>query len=165
MSCPNNGSMIDTGYTVAQIFQACGQPASSRNYQKVINTNETLTYYRDILGANVKITLTFSNDKLANINIIDPRNTPNQNCQTTNQYGQIVNTPCAPVEQNLLSSGVCGLLIQTGNNINYVRSICGTPASQNVISSITTNVKELTYNGISPNTLVFENGQLVDWKF
>src|SRR3990167_5157360 len=165
MSCPNNGKIISPGYSVDQIIQTCGQPVSTRDYQKTVNTNEVLTYYKDILGANVKITLTFSYGKLANINIIDPRNTMNQTCQTTNQAGETINTPCAPVEQNLLSSGFCGQMIQTGNNINYVRSVCGMPAAQNVTSSITTSVKEMTYNGVSPNILVFENSQLVDWKF
>src|SRR3990167_485093 len=108
MSCPSTGKILDTGVSLEQTIQLCGQPVS------------------------VKMTLSFNGGKLANINILDTRNTANQTCQATNHFGQTINTPCAHQEQNLSISGVCGPLIQAGNKIDYVRYACGNPASQNI---------------------------------
>jgi len=162
LSCPNNGAPLNTGISIQEAIQACGQPVSSNQSQKTINISEQLVYYKNVLGKNIKVTLTFSYGKLQNINTYDSSPTT-QTCQSTNQLGQTVNAPCNPIEENSMTSGICGALIQAGNSIDAVRGTCGTPSSDTVSSTKTITYQELIYNSQGPNKLIFEDGKLVDW--
>jgi len=163
LSCPSNGTPLNLDTSIQEVIQACGQPASTNRYQKTININEQLVYYKNVLGKNIKVTLTFSYGKLQNINTLDTSPTT-QTCQTKNQYGQDISAPCNPIEENSMTSGICGPLIQAGNSIDAVRGSCGTPASDTISSTKTINFQELKYHAQGPDTLVFEDGKLVDWK-
>jgi len=163
MSCPSNGTIIDTGYSEAQVLQLCGQPVSINAYKATTNLSEELIYYKNIHGSNIKITMLFSYGHLANINTLDAAS--NQVCQLTNQSANSVSASCASREQNVSLSNVCGQIIQVGYGIGYINSICGNPASQKVLSSVTDEMKEFTYTGPGPTVLVVKNGKLVDWKY
>lgn len=166
LSCPNNGDVLQTGYTLEQVMQHCGKPVSTNNYTTTKNDSEELIYYKNNINSdNIKVTVLVNNDRVANIHIVtNPKQCTNATSSNDQSSPPKTVTTCPPTEQNVNSSSVCGRLIQIGSGINYVRSACGTPAEQKTLQTTTTQVSELTYSGAGPNVLVFENGTLTDWK-
>ena len=163
LTCPNNGAILDTNYTFAQVVQLCGMPAATKTYQKIASLGEEWTYYKHGFGTNTQTTVTFKSGKLENINIVDAASHANLNCRVANQLAQ--SAPCPASTQTLSASGICGLMIQTGNNQDYVRSACGNPAQITVTTGAAAEIKELKYNGVGRTVLAFENDKLVDWKY
>jgi hypothetical protein len=149
ISCPNNGTIIQLGDSEQAILSACGMPISRHDFKKVINQNETWTYYRHGIGAtNIKIKLSFANDSLVNIKT----ETNNANNGHT-------------IATNSASSTVCGRIIAAGDKPNLVQAACGLPISRKVIEQTTIDVSELLFgNAAGPDVLVFEDGKLVDWR-
>jgi hypothetical protein len=145
-------------------LQICGRPLAINHYKDTTILSEEWVYFKKSQGANIKITLTISNGQLSNINILDTQHIA-QVCQATNQFGQLVNVQCAPHEQNLASSTICGSFLQTGYSINQVRSVCGNPATHKTINSVTDDFLELKYQGAGPTVLVFKNNKLIDWVY
>jgi hypothetical protein len=166
-SCPNNGEPLQTGYTLAQVTQRCGQPSAVNDFTTTRNDSEELVYYKSgLYNANVKITFLVNNSRVTNINIVtNPKQCTNVTSSNSATPSGNTVTTCPPTEQNVNSTGICGRLVQTGSGVDYVRSACGNPSQQRVLQSTSTQVSELTYDAPGPNVLVLENGILTDWKY
>jgi hypothetical protein len=64
---------------------------------------------------------------------------------------------------NVASTHLCGLAFGAGDDIAAVESICGQPVAQTK-QDYTFSETELTYGGDDSQTIVFQDGKLVDWK-
>jgi hypothetical protein len=166
-TCPGNGNFLETGYSIEKVLALCGQPVTKNEFQKSINSSEEWTYYKkdNRSNANIKATLTINNGQVVNIYILNTGTNNNQLCNVKNQFSQIISVPCNSTEQNLQTSNFCSRLIQVGSSANYIQSVCGTPATQKTLVNNTVNIAEYTYNGTGPNTLIFKDGLLLDWKY
>ncbi len=163
LTCPNNGAVLDTNYSFAQVVQLCGVPAATKTYQKIGSVGEEWTYYKHGFGTNTQTTLTFKSGKLATINIVDAGSHANLNCRAANQLSQ--SSQCPANTQPLSASGICGMMIQAGNTQDTVRAACGNPTQITVTTGVASEIKELKYNGLGHTVLAFENDKLVDWKY
>lgn len=153
MSCPSNGEFIDIGYDEAQILKLCGQPISTDSYTTTTNLNEEWVYYKNVGALRNKVTMLFNEGRLTNINILDTA------------FKQVcTNQECQSRERNVATSGICGQILQVGAGTGYVRSICGSPASQSVSANKTDEMKEFKYEAPGPSILVMKNGKLLNWK-
>ena len=162
ISCPNNGTMLQEGYTIEKVMQLCGKPVATHNDTVTNNASEEWIYYKTgTNNQNAKITILFTNSRLVNIQILSDVS----NCAIAHDTNI---SRCAPIEQNFTSSQICGGIIQAGDNAAFVRNTCGAPSKQTTVQggtpSTNTATSELSYTGQSPNVLVFENGLLKDWK-
>ena|SRR3990167_5557674 len=144
LSCPNNGTLLNIQDPFEKVIQKCGQATASNNYEINTIVSAEWEYYitNSVSKTNTKLIILFDHDQVVNISIL----VSGEN------------------EQNIQSSNICGRQIQIGNHTNYVQSVCGTPTSQKTLKSTSIQVTELKYEGVSPNTLVFKNGSLMDWK-
>lgn len=144
LSCPSNGSPLKDHDSIQEVVERCGQAISSYSYTNTTIISSEWEYYITNLynNTNTKLKILFDRGQIANISII--------------MSGEN--------EQNVKSSGICRMLIQVGNNMSYVQSVCGNPMSKKTLQTTSTQITELKYNGISPNTLIFENGNLTNWK-
>ena len=144
LSCPNNGSILKFNDSIQEVSERCGQPTSSHNYTHTTIISAEWVYYitNPLNNTNTKVTILFRNGQVTNINII---------MSGENQ-------------QNVKSSSICRMPIQTGSSMNYIRSVCGNPVSQNTLQTTSTQMTELKYDTNKPNILIFENGSLKGWK-
>jgi hypothetical protein len=165
--CPANFSQINIGDTIDQVIKTCGNPSSNSSHQKITVLSEQWTYYVKTnfnSFATSKMIIIFSNNKVINISI------ETNNSINSNVY-QVGNQPVLNVAYNnnqassVASTSACGSPISIGDGPQKVANICGKPAfiKQNK-SPLTENtpieITELKYSGITPTTLVFENGVL-----
>lgn len=144
LSCPNNGRVLQVKDSIEEVFERCGSGISTKHYSKSIIVSSKWNYYitNQSNHTNTKLTIWFDHGQVANISVVmSGRN-----------------------EQNLRSIRICRMPIQIGNTMNYVQSVCGNPLSQKILQSVTTEITEVKYGGISPDTLVLENGYLTGWK-
>lgn len=144
ISCPNNGSLIDNA-SLDQALKKCGQPTSRKDYTKSLS--ETWTYYipDSTTQRNAKVIILFNSGVIANIGVTD-----------VDSQG---------IEKNVVTCNLCNAPISVGNNFTYVQSACGDPSQKKSSQENIEQVTELTYgDSLSPNTLVFVNRNLVDWK-
>jgi hypothetical protein len=158
MQCPNNGNILQSGSSIAQVTAVCGAPQFSNSYVKTVNSTQVWSYYKpQVNGTNEKITLTFINNILTNINVISSF----PNCNPALEP----NTQCLPIESNLQATFECGSQLNVGANTQGALAICGNPAEKRELQNVTANMTELKYQGAGQNTLVFKDGMLVDWIY
>ncbi len=154
VSCPTNGHFVDIGSSVAEVTKVCGSPTSTKNSTRTVNVTEELTYYKPAANAmNSRMTLLFKRGRLANITLV----LPISNCDPATQPNQLCSSETNPNWTN-----ACGQTVGLDGDIEVIKSICGTPDTDKVLETATTNVTELSYKGVEQNKLVFEDGKLVD---
>lgn len=159
MSC-SNGNIIDKGDTLTEVLNSCGKPISNKSYTK---TTEEQWEYINFNQTKTEITIQFVNDQIKNIQIMDGSST----CVTDNtatldssSYSKLTN--CQPNEVIVSSTAICKQTISIGNSSADVQAACGSPSTTS--QKHTVEMRELTYDGSTLNTLIFENNKLVDWK-
>ena len=158
ISCPSNGKIINTGDTIAQVINVCGNPNTTRQRTENTVVSAEWTYFKKVSGSdNDKITILFNKNKITNINVTSNQQNCRNNTNTTNA--------CAPLNKNVTSASLCHNIIKTGDTMQHVKSACGVPAQESVLQSVSKQIAELPYtNNVGPNVLVFEDGLLTDWK-
>ncbi|GEM_PF-5137299 len=159
MSC-SNGNIIDKGDTLKEILNSCGKPNSDKSYTKI---TEEQWEYINFNQTKAKITIQFVNDQIKNIQIMDGSSTCfTDNTATLDAYGYTRLTNCQPNEVFVTSTAICKQTISMGNSSAYVQAACGSPSTAS--QKHTVEINELTYNGSTLNTLIFEDNKLIDWK-
>ncbi len=144
LTCPNNGSMLKAGDSIQEVTERCGEAISSNNFTNTkIISGEWIYYITNTSDNNMtKMTVLHDRGRVANINIF---------------LG-------GKKEKNVQSTKLCNNLIQIGDTMNYVQSVCDKPTLQNTLQTESTEITELKYEGMSPNILIFENNKLSSWK-
>lgn len=144
LSCPNSGSILKVSDSIQEITERCGQAISSNNFTKTINISGEWIYYITNSSNNsmTKMTILHDHGRVANINIFIS----------------------GEKELNIQSSNICRNQIRIGDTMNYVQSVCDKPALKNTLQTESIEITELKYEGMSPNTLIFENNKLTSWK-
>ena len=144
LTCPNNGSILKTGDSIQEVTKQCGQAISSNSFTNTVTISGEWIYYIKNSSNNrmTKMTILHDRGHVANINIF-----------LSGKH-----------EQNVQSSNICGKPIQIGDNMSYVQSVCASPTLQNTLQTMSTQITELKYDGMSPNTLILENNKLTGWK-
>lgn len=171
MSCPNNGSIVDQGDNISEVVSACGEATYQNEHTENIAISKQWVYYKNNTGttSNSQVSFLFNQGKVANIHLtLSPpgcQTVALQNTTDPNQHTQVIQANCINTEQNVSTTALCGQLIGTGNSEADVLAACGTPAQETVLQSKTVKVVELQYkSSTKPNTLVFEDGILTNWK-
>lgn len=144
LTCPNSGSMLKAGESIQEVTEQCGQAISSNSFTNTITISGEWIYYITNSSNNkmTKMTILHDHGRIANINIF----------------------LSGKKEQNVQSTNICRNLIQIGDTMNYVQSVCDNPTLQNTLQTESKEITELKYDGMSPNTLIFENNKLTGWK-
>lgn len=142
LSCPNNGSVLNTG-SLEEVLQRCGKPQQKLEYTKKFDVVEEWHYYRAAGNQNTKLAVAFTHDRVVNIHITDS----------------------ASNEQNLTNTGLCGNFIGVGNSKAQVQAACGIPAAKVETQNRKVQVTELKYGGSEHNnTFIYEDGKFVELK-
>lgn len=143
LSCPNNGRILDTGYSLQRVLEYCGQPLNEKRYMRTTNLVEEWTYYKSGMNnSNIRVKILMRNNNVSNISVLENG-----------------------VEQNLQSSGICGVMLQTGEGSNRVISVCGYPVTKQVLENSQVEKIELTYPGVGYRVLVLTDGVLTSWAY
>lgn len=157
--CPTNFSQIDYGMTLAQVTQACGQPAKQNKFTKVLdNKPQEWTYYIPQTVAVNPFQQTVGTMKTS---------------FAFDANGQAVNISVNGI--GVGATTICGITVQLGTTRDQVEQACGKPSFINRQNAPGTsvlgqgtqdqvNVVEMQYNSNPPVTLVFENGILKGTK-
>lgn len=150
--CPNTYKTIVTGYTIAQVKEACGKPAQQKTEQRMLE--QPANYSRWIYTAPTRLlgqkpaqmAVIFSKEKVVEI--------------------KISHTQHAGVYFSCYTSG----RIQVGSTANQVNTQCGSPTYTSQVQESKQHpvtVTQLTYNFGSYRPLIlltFENNKLTDIK-
>jgi hypothetical protein len=165
MSCPDNGSVIITGEKIDEVLQSCGNPVSKKEFSREIPVSQKWKYFKPSLSyanANTEVSFYIANDQVSNINLKDN----GQVCEAIPDSNNNITTDCNQEEVNVNSSNICGGIISVGDNVAKVLNICGAPIAKKILNARYVPTVELIYKGsrLSPNTLIFENGMLSDWR-
>lgn len=160
--CPTNFSSIDYGYTIDQVVAVCGEPNSQNTFTQANITTQEWEYYirtNPFSQITEKLRILISGDRVANINVPGP-----QICETT-QIGGHTKNICRESSRrvNVISTTLCGQIINVGDNSQTVEMACGQPIilnQQQNLQNPDTQITEFQYNGPPPVTLIFEGGIL-----
>jgi hypothetical protein len=141
--CPANFNQINFGDTISQVVEQCGKPIAQHTYSTSTDVPQEWSYYIQMSPDNpaaLKTSIAFNKGHVVNITI----------------NGITINT-----------TSLCGTTIQVGDTPQAVLSACGKPPyinKSNTASYIINTITEMTYQGTSEVTLIFENGRLKDRK-
>jgi hypothetical protein len=150
LSCPNSLHLIDKGDTIDYVLNRCGKPLSQREYTKATSSMQQWTYYKtdnpndpdNPALPKSKLIIIFNNGRVDSIHL---------------NVG-------SPNTQDVTNTNTCGRSINTTNTMQDIQLSCKTPAEKKDLQSNTVPITEFTYDGSSPNVLIFENGKLSDTK-
>ena len=167
-TCPNGGGILYKGDSIDEVIKQCGEPTS-----KHIKVTTLLTVKQWVYTINhaydrgySRLVVVFKNDQVSTITIYEHYDW--YSChQTAIQLGTgiTVQTSCGDFNYNTLSTNICGAPFGVGDSINIVQSICGDPADQTILQNNTTEeTDELVYGGNNPQTIVFQDGKLTDFR-
>lgn len=167
LSCPVTGGVIDKGDSLEEVIRRCPATYQKKTYIKTIPIAKQWIYYKPHFydAASSVVTILFRNERVQNINITDNVSPYATTCTTyavPGYYQPYLATTCTPGVQNLSWSGVCGFAIGAGDTSQAVINACGLPAIEQVLQSVDVEVTELTYPTQPSETLIFENGILID---
>lgn len=179
MFCPTNFKSIDFGDTLEHVLLECGNPTSQKNYKNTSATQQEWDYYiktNYFDQSNTKLKVLFKDEKVVNINITEAGLVNKEVCESTtalvdqHTLQRICNKSIYPVETNVVSSSLCGQIINVGDNIQKIEMACGKPAFVKQMQQLdqpaqAIEVAELHYEGSSGATLIFINGRLSDRHF
>jgi hypothetical protein len=166
LPCPNGNGILYKGDAIDEVIKQCGEPASRHSNKRILYTFQDWTYYiahRYDAGFS-EVVVSFKNGIVSNIHVNDHYWPPI--CRRTYfQYAQAitVQTNCDGA-YTIGTTALCGSVFGIGDNTARVAAICGPPAARSELGSYTFEVTELNYEGDDPQTIVFENGKLTDWR-
>ena len=166
MSCPSNNNILQIGDSTQEVLTSCGQPASTNTITNIIPLESEWIYYIPNTQTNAitKLTLTFSYNKIRNINILLNSTTgENQYILFFDQCKSpliISNTGISISTNNTMRMS----RISVGDTMEFVKSACGNPISEKTLKTLTTQTTQWKYHERDHNTLIFENDKLIDWK-
>jgi hypothetical protein len=144
MFCPNGFNQIEIGYTLQQVIQQCGYPASKKTMKESENQPQEWNYYvkpDPSQPTTLKMSIAFDgNGKVVNITVNGT---------------------------SLVNTTICGAAIQVGDTTGAITTACGKPAftnqgQQNNQSTI--EITEVVYQTTPPVTLMFKAGVLKERK-
>lgn len=169
LPCPNGNGFLYKGDSLEDVLKQCGAPVTKKTDVLVLSTFQQWIYYRGHAYDNgfSQLIISFKNDRVSSIRINDHYNTWYPVCrQFAVQLGLVttVETTCGDSSYLTLFTNLCSRGFGIGETNEIVKSICGQPASQTKLQSDTIETTELKYDGTEPQTIVFTNGKLVDWK-
>jgi hypothetical protein len=159
LSCPNNATILDYGESIQQVIAECGAPQSQKKYSQSVQTTQPLV---DPSGDDVTEALSVS-DQNQSFSIVtrDGRHYK-QHCTTIMVGDNYTKSDCINSGVDRRSPLICEQITVAGDSTTSTVFPCGNPPPVTVLETMT--VTEFTYNALSPNTLVFENEKLFDWK-
>ncbi len=166
LPCPNGNGILYKGDSIDEVVRQCGEPVSRNTNIRILYTFQDWTYYiahRYDAGFS-EVIVSFKNDVVSNIRVNDQYSVPV--CRRTYfQFGQAVTvqTNCNST-YNIGTTALCGIVFGVGDSTARVAAICGLPAARTELGRYTFEVTELDYAGDDPQTIVFENGKLTDWR-
>lgn len=173
--CPTNFNNINYGDTLDQVLQQCGKPNTQNTYVKNPAVPQEWNYYLKIHPfdpVTTKMTLVFKDDKVIYINIAGSNTANSVLCRTTrhtDNNSQQMQLACGNPYQsqyNVASTTICGPSIKIGDTPQAVEFACGKPifVTQSQTQDTTSEITELSYQGMPTITLIFENGRLKQRK-
>lgn len=167
LPCPNGSQIIYRGESMNHVLQQCGEPTSRQVHLKGMTGKQQWTYFKPtpVNQAHSKIIISFENQYVSNINIINTSD--GQVCadeNKTDDYIQMGGTICSNTQLNVRAAQLCGTIIRAGQSANEVRARCGNPIAISGNQTSLGEVVELIYAGTPTRTLIFDNGQFVNWN-
>lgn len=169
MPCPNGRGIMYKGDSLEEVLKQCGPPTSKKTTKQTLLLQEQWIY--NLAHAydpgSTQLVVTFNNSYVSGILINERYSGPLIFCrQFAVQPGLFttVQTSCGNTSYNTPSTNVCGPAFGIGATQAYVASACGTPANKTVLQDNFTESTELFYGGSSRQTIIFQNGKLIDWR-
>lgn len=169
LPCPDGRGILYKGDSIESVLKQCGEPLTKKTQTRTLFTSQQWIYYRghQFDDGYSQLVITFINDKVSAIRINDYYNNWFYYCRKFPiQIGVLttIETTCGNSSYSASYTNLCRLGFGIGESSQIVYSVCGQPASQTNLQSHTEQTTELIYGGASQQTIVFENGKLVDWK-
>ena len=167
LPCPNGNGILYKGDSIDEVLRQCGEPFAKHTSTQTLYSQQSLSYYRAhrFDRGYSQINIYFRNDRVARITIDE--HYPWPVCLSGFvAVGQVITfqRSCGDWVYDTLNTNLCGQLFGVTDSIQYVKSVCGVPAAQSNLEAYTVENTELTYGGNNPQTIIFQNGKLVDWK-
>lgn len=167
LPCPNGSGILYKGDAVEEVIRQCGEPIEKKTVTKIVNSQQEWVYYRPHFFDEgfAQIIILFKNDRVSSIHITDRY--PYTICRKSAvQVGLIttIQTSCGDWIYDTAYTNLCGIAFGVGDSANAVESVCGPPETRSILQTDTMEVTELTYGGDHPQTIVFYNGKLTEWK-
>ena len=167
LPCPNGQGILYKGDLIDEVVKQCGAPDAKNIVQRVrLTVDEAIYTRRNPYDPSVSQAIVlYRNDRVAQILIIDRFSLPI--CRKVAvQIGSVttLQTSCGDMNYQVSNTNFCGTRFGIGDYRTYVDSICGLPATFTHLQTETQETTELIYQGRNPQTIIFENGKLMDWK-
>lgn len=167
LPCPNGQGIIYKGDTIATVLMKCGQPNQTISRTQNINFVQEWIYYQPhwYSAGYTQISLFVYNNFISRIHIYD-QNYSGICGQTVSVYGNLITTQfgCGNIGYDTALVNMCGSTFAVGDSIQAVVFRCGAPALQNPIQSYAIDQTEFIYLTNPPQTIIFQNGSLIDWQ-
>lgn len=168
LPCPGGGGILYKGDTIAAVIQQCGEPQSKQTINKTTSSTKEWAYYKPHAydQGSTQMVVIFNNDRVSNIRITEryPYYLCQQGIVQISSVFITTQLSCGDWVTYLTWTSFCGWTFQIGDNIQYVASICGQPASQSTVQLQSVEETRFFYGGDDPQTIIFQNGRLVDWQ-
>lgn len=166
MPCPGGGGILYKGDSIEDVLKQCGEPSTKKTNTITLNASQEWTYNKPHLydQGYSQMILSFNNDAVTRIHVID--HYPYRVCrQSAVQVGAVMTfqTSCGDWVYDTVNTNLCGAVFGIGATKQFIQTHCGQPVTQNDTSS-SIETTELIYDGSSPQTIVFQNGKLTEWK-
>jgi hypothetical protein len=166
LPCPSGTGILYKGDSIDEVIKQCGKPAITKSNTQVISTSEKLVYYISYSPdyGYIKLEVFAKNDVVTGLRVTE--HTPIYYCRTgAVLIGPLTTfqTSCGDWIYNPTSSNLCRGWINVGDKTQRILDQCGKP-DENDSQSNTIITTELIYEGKNSQTIVFQNGKLVDWK-
>lgn len=167
LPCPNGQGVLYKGDTIATVLKQCGEPNQKRTQEIPGDSLQEWVYYQPHQYDNgaMQISLLFNNNFIARINLFDQNLSGICNTMVTQNDG-VINTlyGCGNTNTDVSMVNMCGGTFSIGDPLAVVAQNCGPPAGQQVLQSGTLERTEFIYLTQPPQTIIFQNGNLVEWK-
>lgn len=151
INCPSNGKLINIGDSEQSVIKVCGKPTSINTINNSVVRSATLTFKLSDRNGNNRVMFNINNGHVTGITVMVVCAKNDADCQPSS-------TPVKYYQG-------CAQYIYIGTNVEFLNKNCGEPEDVQVIDGTKDITEELTYeDGMSPNTLVFVNQVLTDWK-
>lgn len=168
LPCPNGKGILYKGDSIEEVLKQCGEPNNKHSVTTTLYSLKRLIYYRPHpynVGGHSQLIILFKNNKVSNIHI-NEHYTYYMCRQSAVQVGLVttVQTSCGDWDYYAAATNLCGSVFSINDSLEQVLSLCGKPAEQSDLATNNLVQTEFTYKGSTPQTIIFQNGKLVDWK-
>ncbi|MEO8402819.1 MAG: DUF2845 domain-containing protein [Gammaproteobacteria bacterium] len=167
LPCPNGGGILYKGDSIEEVIKQCGEPTTKRSNTYIFYMLQDWIYYiaHRYDSGFAQVIVSFKNGKVSKIHVTDYYYGVLICRRIVVQFGSAmtVQTSCNGA-YDIGFTALCGAIFGIGDSTERVEAICGLPATKSNLDINKMETTELIYQGDDPQTIIFQNGKLSEWK-